>query len=109
MLALSQPIDTTDCFSSYVPETPLLDDSDDFRVPESIDIGFNEDTTFRGCKIDINKKEEDNSAENQTNWKSNSLSSVVGLASKGLVQCTNSATDNKWVGQVSHFCNVFQF
>lgn len=96
---LSQPIDTTDCFSSYVPETPLLDDSDDFRVPESIDIGFNEDTTFRGCKIDINKKEEDNSAENQTNWKSNSLSSVVGLASKGLVQCTNSAADNKWVGQ----------
>ncbi|KAJ8557946.1 hypothetical protein K7X08_004712 [Anisodus acutangulus] len=96
---LSEPFDTKDCFSSCVPETPGLADSDDFRVPESIDIGFNEDTSSRGCKVHINSKEEDNSAENRTHGKSNSLSSGVDVASKGLLQCTNSIADNKWVGQ----------
>ncbi|KAM3375505.1 putative protein isoform X2 [Capsicum galapagoense] len=93
---LSEPLDTKDCFSSFVPETPLLDDSDDFRVPESIDIGFNEDTSSKGCKTGINSKEEDNSAENRTNGKSHSLFFGVDVASKGLVRCTNSVADNKW-------------
>lgn len=91
---LSEPLDAKDCFSSFVPETPRLDDS---FVPESIDIGFNEDTSSRGCKANISSKEEDNSAENQTNGKSDSLSSGVDVASKGLVQCTNSVAVNKWV------------
>ncbi|CAN4099749.1 unnamed protein product [Withania somnifera] len=95
---LSEPLDTKDCFSSFVPETPLLDDSDDFRIPESIDIGFNEDTSSRGCKTD-NNKEGDSSAENQTNGKSHSLSSGADVTSEGLVQCTNSVADNKWLGQ----------
>ncbi|XP_049366786.1 uncharacterized protein LOC125831657 [Solanum verrucosum] len=93
---LSEPLDTKDCFSSFVPETPLLADSDDTIVPESIDISFNEDTSSRGCKEDINSREEDNSAENQTNGKSNSLSSGGNMASKDLEQCTNSVADNKW-------------
>ncbi|XP_010322887.2 uncharacterized protein [Solanum lycopersicum] len=93
---LSVPLDTKDCFSSFVPETPLLADNDDTIVPESIDIDFNEDTSSRGCKKDINCKEEDNSAENQTNGKCNSLSSGVNMASKDLEQCTNFVADNKW-------------
>lgn len=109
MSVLSEPLDTKDCFSSFVPETPLLDDSDDFRVPESIDIGFNEDTSSKGCKTGINSKEEDNSAENRTNGKSHSLFFGVDVASKGLVRCTNSVADNKWVGQGSYFRLLFQF
>ncbi|XP_059299183.1 uncharacterized protein LOC132051928 isoform X1 [Lycium ferocissimum] len=97
--AISEPLDTKDCFSSYVPETPLSADSDDFRVPESIDIGFNEDTSSRGCKAGINSKEEYNSAENRTNVKSDSLSSGFNAALKGLVQCTNFVADNKRVVQ----------
>lgn len=101
MSVLSVPLDTKDCFSSFVPETPLLADNDDTIVPESIDIDFNEDTSSRGCKKDINCKEEDNSAENQTNGKCNSLPSGVNMASKDLEQCTNFVADNKWVGQAT--------
>nr|XP_033513407.1 uncharacterized protein LOC104101718 isoform X6 [Nicotiana tomentosiformis] len=92
---LSESLDTKDCFSSFVPETPGLADSDDFRVPESIDISFKEDTSTKGCKEDSISKEEDNSAENRTNGKYVSLSSGVDVASKGLVQCTNYVADNK--------------
>ncbi|XP_009772225.1 uncharacterized protein [Nicotiana sylvestris] len=91
----SELLDSNDCFSSFVPETPALADSDDFRVPESIDIGFKEDTSTKGCKEDSDSKEEDNSAENQTNGKSDSVYSGVDVASKGLLQCTNSVADNK--------------
>lgn len=101
--------DAKDCFSSFVPETPALANSDDFRVPESIDIGFKEDTNTKGCKEDSDNKEEDNSAENRTNGKSDSVSSGVDVASKGLLQCIISVADNKRVGQVLLTCNYFPF
>ncbi|OIT02496.1 hypothetical protein A4A49_15103, partial [Nicotiana attenuata] len=91
----SEPLDSKDCFSSFVPETPALADSDDFRVPESIDIGFKEDTSTKGCKEDSNREEEHNSAENRTNGKSVNFSSGFDVSSKGLIPCTNSVADNK--------------